>query len=186
MAALVLVSLGAISACSKSNPAAPDAAVATGGRATGSYAETIGDSSSIAAVGGPEQVKDFPVEWTLTAAECPALWADSLSGQGTVRMKTRTTSLGNGTFYLHVTEKAAGTATDSTGATFPFAYSNSFKFVESPPAFDLSFKDKFTIKGPSKTLTIRISVQGHFKVDAEGNVVLNTVKSIGPIACDPI
>jgi hypothetical protein len=60
--------------------------------------------------------------------QCPVLWADSLSGQGTVRMKMRTTSLGNGTLYLQVTEKANGTATDSNGATFPFSNSNSFKF----------------------------------------------------------
>jgi hypothetical protein len=105
--ALAVSSLFISAACSKSSPTAPSPAAA------GSASTPMSEEGTVEAIAAtdstPVQTTTFPIQWTLTRATCPALWADSVTGTGTAHMMLRIAPVpgGGGGFQINQTLVAA-------------------------------------------------------------------------------
>jgi hypothetical protein len=163
-------------ACSKS-PTAPERV------STAASSATVGQSVHVA---NPAETSTYPVEWTLTQAQCPQLWSNSVTGEGTGHLTLRQTTLGNGTFQLSATETVHGIATDEEGREFRFNYTNTFQLHDGS-ALSVNGTDVFNLVGPAgATLQLHVGFTGIIRVDDEGNVMIDELKMRGPLECDPI
>ena len=114
----------------------------------------------MAATSAPAETSTFPIEWTLTRVECPALWADWVTGTGTGHKIIRIVPSSDGVFQITAINTASGTAVDSAGRRLRFAYTNAFHLLNidgAGPTFQQTETDSFNLAGPGGK-TFRVSV----------------------------
>jgi hypothetical protein len=182
--ALAVSSLFISAACSKSSPTAPSPAAGGSASTPMSGEETV---EAIAATDStPAQTTTFPVQWTLTRATCPALWADSVTGTGTSHMMVRVVQVAGGVSQINLTEATSGTALDSNGGQFRFSSANT-RLVLAGPQFLLDVTQSFNLVGPGgKEFRLHVGFVELFKSDANGNIFLAEIKPRGDVSCVPI
>jgi hypothetical protein len=171
-------------ACSRSSPTAPERVAA------GTAGTSVSEESSVEAIAAsastPAQTTTFPIQWTLTRATCPALWADSVTGTGISHMVVRVVPAGGGVFQINLAETTSGTALDSEGRQFRFTSANTLLLLAGPP-FQLDVTERFTLVGPGgKAYRLQVGFVSLFKLDANGNLLLEQVKERGDVTCVPI
>jgi hypothetical protein len=170
-------------ACSTSTPVAPDRTTAATSIAPG---ESGAGSARTQAIAAPAQVFTSDVGWTLTRAQCPALWSNSVTGSGVSRVKVRIDSLGNGTFQISLTESVVGTATDEEQRQFRFNYVTTHQ-LRAGSAFAVNATNTFNLVGPGgSAFRLRVGFTDLFRVDADGNLTLNSLRTRGPDGCEPL
>ena len=130
----------------------------------------------------------FPIEWTLTRVECPALWADWVTGTGTGHAIIRIVPSSEGVFQITAVNTASGTAVDSAGLRLQFAYKNAFLMHNiDGPTFQQTVTDSFHLAGPGgKTFRVSVGYVSQFKVDAGGSLVFDKRTARGDVGCQPI
>jgi hypothetical protein len=183
LVALAVSSLFISAACSNSSPTAPSPAAADSASTPMSGEETVEAIAANAST--PAQTITFPVQWTLTRATCPALWADSVTGTGTGHMTFREVQVSGGVFQINLTEATSGTALDSNGRRFRFTSANTFLLLAGPP-FQSDVTEKFNLVGPGgKEYRVHVGYVSLFKVDASGNLLLDVFRARGDVTCIP-
>jgi hypothetical protein len=128
-------------ACSTTTPVAPDRTSPVAARSI----ETADRAAVMTATASPAQTLSLDVGWTLTKAQCPSLWSNSLTGQGVAHLKFRFAALGDGTSQISVTQTVHGTATDEEAHAFVFNYANTFQLRDGAA----SITNSFNVVGPS-------------------------------------
>jgi hypothetical protein len=114
----------------------------------------LGVGTVIAA--GGASIDTFPVSFVLTSAGCSNLPpGTTVAGSGTETSITSTKDNGDGTVTLINATHAKGTATDQSGNTYVFQYSNEFRATNSagdPDVFSGFMTDSFSLagRGPAK------------------------------------
>ena len=173
-------------ACSTRNPSAPDPVAAAG--TSVSLTSDHGSTSGMAATSTPAEIYTFPIEWTLTRVECPALWADWVTGTGTGHAIIRIVPSAEGVFQITAVNTASGTAVDSAGLRLQFAYKNAFLMHNiDGPTFQQTVTDSFHLAGPGgKTFRVSVGYVSQFKVDAGGSLVFDKLTARGDVGCQPI
>jgi hypothetical protein len=176
---LALVTAG----CSGSTPVAPSGT--TAGTTAAPRENGVG-SAFMRSTAAVPQVFTSDIEWTLTRDQCPALWSNSVTGTGVSRTKVRIDSLGNGTFHISKTETVVGTATDEEQRRFTFNYVDTQQ-QRAGSSFAFNATNTFTLVGPGgAALRLSVGSTDLFRVDAEGNVKLNSSQTRGPEGCVPL
>jgi len=96
-------------------------------------------------------------------------------------------SLGNGTFQISLTESVVGMATDVEQRQFKFSYVTTHQLRGVGSSFADNATNTFTLVGLGGA-AFRLSVGSTelFRVDAEGNLTLNSSHTRGPEGCVPL
>jgi hypothetical protein len=98
-------------------------------------------------------------------------------------MMFREVPVAGGVFQIYVTEATSGTALDSNGGQFRFTSANTFLLLAGPP-FQLNVTEKFNLVGPGgKVYRVHAGFTSLFKLDANGNLLLDQVKARGDVNC---
>ncbi len=175
-------------ACSTTNSSAPDPVAAPGTSA--SLTNDHGSTPGMAATSAPAETYTFPIEWTLTRVECPALWADWVTGTGTEHKIIRIVPSSDGVSQITAVNTASGTAVDSAGRRLQFAYTNAFHLLNidgDGPTFQRTETDSFNLVGPGgKTFRVSVGFVSQYKVDAGGSLVFDKLTARGDMGCQPI
>jgi hypothetical protein len=184
--ALIALAVGPLllsTACEERSPTAPERIAAVTKAASVSAGAP---NESVAAVNSvPAQTSTIPVQWTLTRAACPALWADSVTGTGKSHLMVRVVPAPGGVFQITMTEAGSGTALDNNGRQFQFTSANTFLLRAGPP-FQLDVTTSFNLVGPNgKDYRLLVGYVSLFKLDTLGNLQLDEVRARGDVNCVP-
>jgi hypothetical protein len=173
-------------ACSMSHPSAPDPVAAVG--TSVSPTNDPGSAAPMGARGTSAEIYTYPIEWTLTRLECPALWADWVRGTGTGHATIRIAPSPEGVFQITSVNTASGTAVDSAAVRLRFAYKNAFLMHNMDgQTFQQIVTDSFNLAGPGgKTFRVSVGYVSHFKVDAGGGLLFDKLTARNDVRCQPI
>ena len=136
--------------------------------------------------------KDYvPYSFTLTPAQCPDLHV-TIQGAGQYYFRINQRTDKNGVTRQVINSSAKGIATDNTGQTYRYNYSNHLlAIVPAAPPYQFKFEDKFNLVGAGSGQQLHIHVV-FFITDVNGDGPFtpdDIVKAIGQhgnFACDPI
>jgi hypothetical protein len=107
---------------------------------------------ALAGGNGADVVKNFPVSYTLSSAQCPNLPpGTTITGTGTGTSVTNTSTDASGVTTMINTTHSNGTATDQAGNTYVWNYSNHLNIsnsVEAPDYYSGKDEDHFSLAGP--------------------------------------
>lgn len=121
--------------------------------AIATIALTIGLTSGVAAAGAT--IETSTVSFTITSAGCQYLPAGTtVTGSGTQKSITTIRTDASGVTTIENSTHANGTATDNSGNTYVFNYSNSYRVsntVAKPGTFSGSMTDAFSLAGNGPT-----------------------------------
>jgi hypothetical protein len=155
-----------------------------------------------AAAAGGAAIDTTTVTFTMTSSECGNLPAGTtITGTGTQTSITLMRTNASGITTIQNTTHAQGTATDNSGNTYVFNYSNSFRVsntTSAPDTFSGMMTDAFSLAGSGPAQLHNGFVAGITSSDGFGSASWDVVSSrgdpisfaTGPIEaahhCDPI